>query len=196
MELSVKQISEMINARVIGDASQKIRGVNSFDEADADQITFAVAPRFLKLLKNSKAGAIIIPESVDIDSVAMTCAPVLLQTQDPKRSFFDMVTVYHPPQRIAVGIHPTSVIGADVDLGKKVSIGPGVVIDDRVSIGEYATIMANVYIGSDCRIGSSTTIKPNVTLMEHTVVGTHVVIHSGTVIGSDGLHKIRIPMKK
>ncbi len=187
MELSVKQISEMIDAtRIIGDAACTICGVNSFEDADATQITFASDPRYIRQLKNTKAGAVIIPESADIDSSIMDRAPVLLVTGDPKRSFFNMVTVFHPPPQIAAGIHPTAVIGADVDIGKKVFIGPGAVIEDRVSLGDCTRVMANVYIGSDSRIGSGTTIKPNVTLMEHTVVGDHVLIHSGTVIGSDG----------
>ncbi|MCF6248681.1 MAG: UDP-3-O-(3-hydroxymyristoyl)glucosamine N-acyltransferase [Desulfobacula sp.] len=185
MKISIEEIAKIIQAQIVGDASICISGVNSIEEATSLDITFAIDNRFLKQIETSCAGAIIIPDSMELNK-AIETQSVFLKTRDPKRSFFDLVSLFHPLLKPATGIHPGAVLGHDVIVGKDIVIEAGVTIGNGVCIGDMVHIMPNVFVGSETKIGSHTTIKPNVTIMERTRIGSDVLIHSGSVIGSDG----------
>lgn len=185
MELSVKEIAKIINAEIFGENSFLIKGVSSFEDSNIDDITFASDSQFLNKLAKTRAGAVIVPQfhGIDIDSFKNI---VLLKVENPKISFFKLVSIFHPPKKIDPGIHPGAEIGLNVKIGENCIIQSNVVICDNVSLGDNVHIMPGVYIGEDVSIGDKTLIKPNVTIMEKSRIGDHVIIHSGTTIGSDG----------
>lgn len=69
------------------------------------------------------------------------------------------------------GIHPTAILGAKVNLGRNVSVGPYTVIEDEVSVGDETTVLSHVFIGKG------------------TIIGRHNFIHMGSVIGHEAQHK-------
>ncbi len=185
MELSVKEIAKIINAEIFGENSLLIKGVSSFEDSNIYDITFASDSQFLNKLEKTKAGAVIVPQShgIDIDSFKDM---VLLKVENPKISFFKLVSIFHPPKKTDPGIHPSADIGLNVKIGENCIIQSNVVICDNVSLGDNVHIMPGVYVGEDVFIGDKTLIKPNVTIMEKSRIGDNVIIHSGTTIGSDG----------
>jgi len=185
MELSVKEIAKIINAEIFGENSLLIKGVSSFEDSNIDDITFAGDSQFLNKLEKTRAGVVIVPQShgIDIDSFKDI---VLLKVENPKISFFKLVSIFHPPKKIDPGIHSSADIGLNVKIGENCIIQANVVIGDNVSLGDNVHIMPGVYVGEDVIIGNKTLIKPNVTIMEKSRIGDHVIIHSGTTIGSDG----------
>lgn len=185
MLFSVKDISKIINARVIGDPGIDIDNVNSFDQAGPSDLTFAQDPKFLKRLSTCKAGAIIVPEDIETSQIDIIPS-ALLFCKEPKLSFFKIVSVFHPEKKSSPGINANVHIGKEFQSGQNVSIFPNVFIGDNVKIGNHVNLFPGVYIGDDAMIGNNVTIQPNVTIMEKTIIGNQVTIHSGTVIGSDG----------
>jgi len=184
MKLSLKEVAQIIDAKVIGDQSFVIKGVSSFDDSQVSDITFAVDPKYLNNIGNSNAGAIIIPDSFEIDEDLANIN--ILKAENPKISFFKLVSVFHPAKETKPGIHPSVNIGLNFNHGKNLIIEPNVFIGDNVKIGDNVHLMPGLYIGDDVQIGDNSLIKPNVTIMEKTRIGNNVIIHSGTVIGSDG----------
>jgi UDP-3-O-[3-hydroxymyristoyl] glucosamine N-acyltransferase len=89
------------------------------------------------------------------------------------------------------GIHPTAVIGPNVELGENISIGPGVVIEESASIRKGARIDAGSVIGKYARIGEDCHIYPRVTIYHGTQLGNRVVVHAGAVLGADGFGYVR-----
>jgi UDP-N-acetylglucosamine acyltransferase len=63
------------------------------------------------------------------------------------------------------GIHPTAVIGADVELGADVQIGPYSVIDGKVRIGAGSRLGTHIHVSGN------------------TAIGERAQIHAGAVIG-------------
>jgi len=185
MKLSVNEIAKIIKAEVIGDLSFVVKGVSSFDDSDTHDITFACDSKYLINLEQTKAGAVIIPDSFILDEDHFTDR-ILLKADNPKISFFQLVSIFHPEKKINPCIHHSADIGHHVKFGKDPVIGSKVFIGDNARLGDNVYLMPGVYIGDDVCIGDNTFIKPNVTIMEKTRIGKNVVIHSGTVIGSDG----------
>lgn len=188
MKVSIQKIAQLINAS-IDDVNTEtevcICGLNCFEDAGRGEISFASDPGFLNQISTCSASALIVPDSLRTNFKHQE-GPVLLFSKDPKRAFFNLVAHFFPAAEIQPGIHTKAVIGDDVQIGKKVLIGPGAVIGDRVCLGDKVHIMANTVVESDSVIGNNTVLKPNVTIMERTEIGAHVLIHPGTVIGSDG----------
>ncbi len=187
MKLTLKEIAQRIDGKVIGDETCEIYGVSSFYDAQPEDITFASEPKFLKSLDQTRAGAVIIPENFFSDELCKDNLKVgFIKTQNPKRKFFRLINIFHPTKESTKTIAKGSVIGNNLVSGSDITIGNHVTIGDNVIIGNRVIIMHGVYIGDGVTLGDNTIIKPNVTIMERTKIGARVIIHSGTVIGSDG----------
>jgi UDP-3-O-[3-hydroxymyristoyl] glucosamine N-acyltransferase len=184
MELSVKEIVEKIDAKIIGNDNFTVKGVSPFGDASSCDLTFAGDAKFLNNLLSTKAKVIIIPDTHIPDAGLKD--KILLQVANPKISFFNMVSIFHPQKKIDPGIHPNADIGLNVKIGKNCIIQTNSFIGDGASIGNSVHLMPGVYIGEDVKIGDNTLIKPNVTIMEKSIIGKNVIVHSGTTIGSDG----------
>jgi len=182
MQLTVKQIAEMIQGTIIGDEAVVIRGISGIKEAKEGDLTFIANRKYLSLLKNTKASAIIV--SRDIKN---TSNSPLIQVDNPSLAFGRVMSYVGPEEiRFTPGIHPTAIIGENVALGKDVSVQPYAVIEDYAAIGDRCIIGTGVYIGHYTTIESDCLIYPHVIIRERIRIGNHVIIHPCTVIGGDG----------
>jgi len=155
----------------------------SFDDAGPKDLTFAVDQSYLSRLDQTRAGAILVPDSFSPDK---TYQAALLACPTPKISFFKVIEHLYPRPKLKEEVHFTSVIGENVTIGKGTCIGANTTIGDKVTIGTNVHSMANTYVGDHSTIGEGCEIKPNVTIMDRSSLGDNVIIHSGAVIGSDG----------
>ena len=194
MEIQLDELARKIDGHVIGDDQLIIRGAAPFDDARADEITFAADAKFLKKLNATSAGAVIVPR--DIDSAEVT----LVQVENPQVAFAKVLDRLHPTVRPQGGIHPGATVGRDLTCGKELFVGACAVIGDNVTLGDRVTLYPGVFIGDHVRLGDDVTVYPNVTILNSCRIGDRVVIHAGSVIGSDGFgfatdgqvyHKIR-----
>ena len=60
MKLTLQEIANLIDGSIKGDASKDIYGINSLENADFNQISYAVSLKYKDALIDSKAGAIIV----------------------------------------------------------------------------------------------------------------------------------------
>ena len=179
MEMTLKEISQVINGELIGDENLIISVVTNINDAEATAITFAVEPH-LEAAKNSKAGAIIVERNVT------DFKQNIIKVDNPRVAFMKLLVLFAPTVTIKKEVHPTAIVGENVELGKNVAIMPYVVIADNVKIGDNTVLYSHSFIGEKTIIGKDTVIYPNVTVREGAQIGNAVIIHSGAVIGSDG----------
>ena len=180
MEWTLSQIAEKIGGRVQGDGAKRINAAAPFEIAGEKQITFADSPKFFRKLRETGAGAIIVPDNIEEKTRD------LIQVKNPKVSFIRTVGLLHPQPLPAQGIHPTAVLGEDVDCGENVSIGPHVCVGRGAVVGDRSVLHPGVVLGEGVHLGSDVLIHPNVSVLDRCRIGDRVIIHSGTVIGSDG----------
>lgn len=187
MRLTVQEIAGIIGTeQIIGSGDIMITGVSSFEEAVRNDITFAGDAKFLNRLDESEAGAVIVPEAFDAGPPPVKDSRAYIKAENPKISFFKVVSLFHPQKFRTPGVDPGALIGRNAVLGNDVIIMANTFIGDNVTIGDNVCVMPGVCIADDVSIGAGTVIKPNVTLMEKTVIGKNVIIHPNTTIGSDG----------
>jgi UDP-N-acetylglucosamine acyltransferase len=99
-------------------------------------------------------------------------------------------------------IHPTAIIGSDVQLGAGNTIGPYVIIEDGVKIGSGNTLMSGAYVCGGTQIGDENVIHMRAVIGHtpqdlsyqnettftkignHNVIREFVTIHRGTKAGT------------
>jgi UDP-3-O-[3-hydroxymyristoyl] glucosamine N-acyltransferase len=181
MKKTLNEIAQLIDGSVVGDGSIVISGVCGIKEAKKGEITFVANPKYVSLMEQTNASAIITTPEIKASS-----KPLIL-TENPSLAFAKLLSLMAPNETPHhKGIHPTAVVGENVKLGKDISIHPYVVIEDNSEIGDNTVLCAGVFVGHNSRIGSDTIIYPHVSVRERVIIGNRVIIHSGTVVGSDG----------
>ena len=185
MIITLKEISEIIGGTVLGDLSKEITGINSLDKATNNQISYATNQKYINLLKNTSAGAVI----VDLN-LKNHCTTNSLVVDDAYLAFAKLTHYFSKYQSIrsieeiqkelekislieGISIAPGCYIGKNVKIGKNSIVGPNCVLEDNVMLGENSSISANVIIQKNCQIGNRCAISP------------------GVVIGSEGFGNAR-----
>jgi len=156
MKLSPARTLEEV-AAVIGCATSEsknhfITGINEIHRVEVGDLVFVDHPKYYDKALNSAATTILINHQVDCP-----IGKALIFSEDPCRDFNILLKHYCSPKpwpkdSASVDqsyVHPSVVIGNDVEIGMGCIIHPGVVLYDRVKIGNHSIIHANTVIGSD-----------------------------------------------
>ena len=181
MEKTVAEIAKILDGEAVGDGSITIRGVSGIKEAREGEIAFVANPRYLSLINETGASAIITSKDVK------EAPKPIIRTENPSLAFAKVISLFTPDKvKRPQGIHPTALIGKNVKLGRDVAIQAYCVIEDNVEIGDASLLYAGVFLGQYSKIGANCVIYPHVSIREKVTIGNQVIIHNGTVIGSDG----------
>ncbi len=179
MKKSLKELSNVVEGEMRGQ-NVLIEGIAKVEEAKAGEITLAVSGKFLKKAEKSKASAVIVSLKVEKFNKP------IIRAKNPRLAFAQLLELFAPQKFRFVGIHTTAVIGRDVKIGKRVTVGPYSVVEDGVALGDDVYLSPFVYLGQGVSIEKRSFFHPRVTILCETSIGEGVIIHSGAVIGSDG----------
>jgi len=181
LEQTLEALAAHLKGRVIGDGSILIRDINSLEAVQEGELTFAENARHLAKALQTNAAAILVSSSVtELPARSGISVP------DPKLAFALLLEMFHPTAAPQGAIHPSAVVGEQVQMGQQVDIRAQAVIGDRVRIGRGTVIEPGAYVGKDVTIGERCVIGPHVVIYRQTLIGDRVTIHGGSVIGGDG----------
>jgi UDP-3-O-[3-hydroxymyristoyl] glucosamine N-acyltransferase len=179
---TLEQLARTSGGELVGDPSLRITGAASLVEATPGEISFFANPKYIGLLRKTRASAVFVPADFTEPIPAAQ-----IRVSNPTKAFEQVVLKLAPkPITFVPGIHPTAVIDPSAQLGERVSIQPHAVIEAGTRIGDDTIIGAGSYVGHETMIGPACLIYPSVTIRERSRIGSRVIIHSGAVIGSDG----------
>jgi UDP-3-O-[3-hydroxymyristoyl] glucosamine N-acyltransferase len=179
--MKLSEIARRIGCRMEGPDDVEILRVAAIDEAGPGDITFVSNRKYVRHIKTTKADAIIVGE--DLPPVPIPS----LRTEDPYLAFARALEIFHVPLRQDPGIHPTAVIGEEVEIGPDASIGAYAVIGRGCTLGSGVTIFSQAVLYPGVRIGDDVSVHSCVTIREFCELGNRVILQNGVVIGSDGL---------
>lgn len=189
MKHPVKDIAELVNGRVVGEAAYEVSGIAQLATATAQDVVFVEDEKYLPLALQSAAGAVIAGEF----AASHAANKSLIIVKHPKLAFARAATVLAPPLRHEPGVHSTALLHHSVKLGKLVAIQPNVVLTEGVAVGDHTRIGPGTAVGRGVHIGSHCNIAANVTIYPGVTIGDRVIIHSGAVLGGDGFGFVRDP---
>src|SRR5262249_38967276 len=103
-----------------------------------------------------------------------------------RTAFARAMNRFYPTAELKPGVHPTAVVGRDVEMGAMVYVGPHGVIGDGTRIGVASSIGPGGIAGRRGSMGARGMLHPNVTVYGNVDIGRRRILHSGCVIGADG----------
>ena len=180
-EFTLASLADMVDAQLVGNPDQIVRGLATLQEASSEQLSFLANSQYRKYLADSKAAAVLLTES---DAQGFSGNALIVS--NPYLVYARLSHQFDPKPKAPAGIHPTAVIAEDASIDPSASIGPAVVVETGARIGAGVTLGAHCFIGARSVVGEGGWLAPRVTLYHDVTLGQRVVIQSGAVIGSEG----------
>src|SRR5207237_2176000 len=151
MKRSVRELAELIDARVMGDGTVEVSRVASLQSAAVGDLIFAEEEKNFALASQSLASAVIAGEFA---AGSTSSRPVLICAQ-PRLAFARAARLFRAAGHHEVGVHPTAIVpssvraGTGVNVGAYVVLGQGVQIGDSTSMRERWRMEENAVMGSE-----------------------------------------------
>lgn len=184
MQLTVKEIAEVLKGEVDGDEDKVINTLSKIQDAKNGSISFLSNPKYENFVYSTRASAVIVSNAFEPRKKINT---TLVRVEDPYSAFSVLLEEY---QKLIMfektGVEEPSFIGENSISGKKIYRGAFSYIGKEVTIGSNTKIYPQVYIGDECEIGNNTILYPGVKVYAGSKIGNNCVLHSGAVIGSHG----------
>jgi UDP-3-O-[3-hydroxymyristoyl] glucosamine N-acyltransferase len=181
--MKASEIASAVAGTIEGGADPELTGIAPLDRATNSDLSFLSHVRYSAEVAETAAGALLVTRAL-ADELPHSITKIVVG--DVYAALAAVLSLLHPSRVPEPGVHPTAVLGADVEIGVDVVIGPYVVIGSGCRIGDRARIDAHCAVGRDCVLGADTYLHPHVTLYDRTVLGARTILHSGVRIGVDG----------
>ncbi len=181
MSATLRELADLVGARVAGEADREVARVAPLGEATADAVAFCADERHLPELRRSRAGAVLVREAH-----AEACPVTALVVDDPYYAYAAVAQRLHPPQRPAGGVHAAAAVAGDAELGPGASVAAHAVIAAGAVLGEGVVVEPGAYIGPGARVGTGSWLGANAVLGAACVLGERAILQPGAVVGADG----------
>ncbi len=181
MSVTLRELADLVGARVAGEADREVARVAPLAEATADAVAFCADERYLPELRQTRAGAVLLREEH-----AEACPVTALVADDPYYAYAAVAQRLHPPQRPADGVHPAAAVAGDAELGAGASVAAQAVVAAGAVLGEGVVVEPGAYIGPGARVGAGSWLGANAVLGAACILGERVIIQPGAVVGADG----------
>jgi UDP-3-O-[3-hydroxymyristoyl] glucosamine N-acyltransferase len=180
MTLSIQDLYDRLQIVLAVPSDARISGVNTLDQAGAQDLCFAEDASQAEAVASSSAALVLVGEA--FPDVA---GKRLLRVAEPRNLFFDIAAWFTPVSPCG-GIHPSASIHPDARLDADVEVGACVVVDADTRIGSGSRIGPGSYLGTGVQIGKDCLIGANVSILRDSTLGDRCILHPGVRIGGDG----------
>lgn len=178
--MRLDELARRIECQLEGSGDVEISGVAGMDEATPTELTFLANRKYRAKLRTTRAAAVIL--GPEIPSPAIPA----LRSDNPYLAFARALQLFHPPHRPPAGIHPTAVIAPVVKIGRNPAIGPYVVIEEGVELGDDCDLRSFVVVYRGAKIGNRFLAHTHAVVRENVRIGDDVILQNGVVVGGDG----------
>jgi len=178
---SLGELATRFGCLVQGDPTIRVTRVATLQDAGPDAVAFVTRSRYVRLLEETRAGAVIVsPEN------AARCAATALVTGNPRALYARIASLLHPPEAAPAGVHESAIVDPSAVIDPTASIAAGCVIGPHVHIGRGVVLGPHCIVMREATIGAETRLVARVTLCEMVQIGERCILHPGVVVGSDG----------
>lgn len=143
------------------DTSIVFQDVADLKNATPDTVSWAFIPKVREDLKNTKAGAVIVPQKF---AEYVPQGTIALIAKDAHRSYGLVAQAFYP-NTFEAGISERATVDPTAKLGEGCRVEAGAVIGANVVLGARCHIKANavieegVQMGDDCIVGATATVS-------------------------------------
>ena len=184
MELTAKQLAEVLHGTVEGNPEAKVTSFAKIEHGKPGQLCFYANPKYEQYVYTSRASVLLVNADFTPKEAV---APTLVRVENAYSALADLLK-YMSEQKKKYRRRRSlrSRVACSAKLGKRVNVGDFVTIGKDCQIGDCTIIHDNVTIGAGTKIGSYCIIYPGVHIFPGMVIGDRVILHAGCIIGDDG----------
>jgi UDP-3-O-[3-hydroxymyristoyl] glucosamine N-acyltransferase len=180
MSRTAGELAQFLAAPLQGDASLKLAGVASPENARATDLIYVADARSAERAQASAAACAIVASGIELSG------KTTIPAKNAKYAFAKAAAWLAPKPLVTPEIHPTAIIAPTAKLSPGIRVGPYVVIEDEVEIKRGSNIEAFCFLGRGAHVGEDCWLHPRVTLYAGAKLRDRVELHTGVVIGADG----------
>ncbi len=177
--MKLSEIAEILGGMHNG-KDVDIERLGSLDCEYDNAILYVEKKKYLKTALSMNPAALVVGSNLKPEDVPY------IEVEDPKLAFIKLLEIFAPKNPEYSGIDANAHVAEGADIGRDVSILPGVIIMEGAQIDECTTIYPGCVIEQGAKIGRNTILYSGATVRERCIIGDNCIIHSGVVIGSDG----------
>jgi len=185
----IAEVGEVILPEGV-DANKVFEDVADLENATDKDVSWAFIPSVREQLKNTKAGAVIVPEKFKEFVPEGTIA---LISKDAHRSYGLVASAFYPTT-VEASISPEAHIDPTAQLGEGCRVAAGAFIGKNVKLGPSCDIRPNAVIEDGVEMGALCIVGANATV-SHCIAGNKVYIYPGAQVGQDGFGFAMSPEK-
>lgn len=151
--ITAAQLAKELHARLIGDGTLVIEGLNEIHHVEAGDLCFVDHPKYYATTLASPASVVLIDRKTD-------CPPgkALLVVPQPFAAYNRLVWQERPLPKVNGKQAGPRVPADNQVIGAGTYIAPGVFIGKNVTIGAHCHLEANCVIGDGCTLGDRVTV--------------------------------------
>ncbi len=191
--MTLGELIEKLGGRLKkGSPETEILSVASVEKASTFDLIFATDAATVEAAIKSNASAVVLkPDAAPLEADSLRIE--IVENGDPRLWFARAGRLLNPPP-MALGVHPSAVVGMHVKFGNGVTISPHAVIGDSATIGEGTRVGSSAVVGVGVTLGANCRVFPGAVIYPGTTIGDRVVLHAGAVLGADGFGYVRDPL--
>jgi UDP-3-O-[3-hydroxymyristoyl] glucosamine N-acyltransferase len=180
-DFSLGDLAVRFGLELRGDPGLAVSRVATLSHAEPGALSFLANPRYRRQMESTRATAVLVgPDN------AATCPVAALIDPNPYLAYARIAAVLHPQPLPEPGIHPSAVVARNARVPASASVGPLAVIDDDVELGERVFVGPGCIVQRGAQLGADTRLAARVTVCAHVRIGQRCIVHAGAVIGADG----------
>jgi len=178
--IRLRDLAARLGCELHGDPDIEITGVAGVEQAGPNDLTFLSNPKYAPKVKGTRAGAILVKESLSQPG------PASLISANPYHDFARTLAMFYQPPLPKPGVHPHASIAATARIGEGASVGAFAVVGENVTIGKNAVLHPHVVVYEGAQIGDDFCAHSHAVVREYCRIGHRVILQNGVVVGGDG----------
>jgi len=180
-DFSLGELAVRFGLGLRGDPGLVVSRVATLSHAEPGALSFLANPRYRKQMESTRATAVLVgPENAEGCPVAALIDP------NPYLAYARIADLLHPQTAPEPGIHSSAVVSSRARIAASACVGPLAVIEDDVDIGERVFVGPGCIVQRGARLGADSRLIARVNLYAGVRIGQRCIVHAGAVIGADG----------
>jgi UDP-3-O-[3-hydroxymyristoyl] glucosamine N-acyltransferase len=180
-DFSLGELAVRFGLGLRGDPSLLVSRVATLSHAEPGAVSFLANPRYRKQMESTRATAVLVgPEHAE------SCRVAALIDPNPYLAYARIAELLHPQTAPEPGIHSSAVVSSRARIAASASVGPLAVIEDDVDIGERVFVGPGCIVQRGAHLGADSRLIARVNLYAGVRIGQRCIVHAGAVIGADG----------
>jgi len=180
-DFSLGELAVRFGLELRGAPEIRVARIATLAQASSGSLSFLADSRHRRELPATQASAVVLAAED-----APHCPVAVLVTSNPRLGFARIAALMYPDAQAVCGVHPTAVVAAGARIPASATVAALAVIEDQVELGERVQIGPGCILQRGARVGAGSRLVARVNLYPGVEIGERCLLHAGAVIGADG----------